>query len=230
MQKARSVYFDLDGPILDVSEKYYRVHQAILHDVGCPAGDKDEFWSLKRQRIAPTEILARSCPNLAAPAYSQAWLTRIETPEFLRFDAIVPGAVEVLQALGARYHLRLVTLRRSPSHLRWELETLGLSRFFREILAGHSDAVPGWHVKAELIRGVELPPQQGGAIIGDTEVDILAGKELGLTTIAVTNGIRTRELLEALQPDFIIPDVTGLPRLLDGTAPAEAAYQHHPGD
>src|SRR6516162_7729490 len=124
MQKARSVYFDLDGPILDVSEKYYRVHQAILHDVGCPAGDKDEFWSLKRQRIAPTEILARSCPNLAARAYSQAWLTLIETLEFLRFDTIVPGAVEVLQSLGSRYHLRLVTLRRSPSHLRWELETL----------------------------------------------------------------------------------------------------------
>jgi phosphoglycolate phosphatase-like HAD superfamily hydrolase len=34
-------------------------------------------------------------------------------------------------------------------------------------------------------------------------VDIEAGKKLGIKTVAVTCGIRSREFLSALKPDFI---------------------------
>jgi phosphoglycolate phosphatase len=215
MMKKRSVYLDLDGPILDVSEKYYRVHGAILGNMGCPSLNKDEFWSMKRRQA--TDLLAGSCPQLNDKAYAKAWLDRIETREFLAFDAIVPGAVEVLGQLMKEYHLFLVTLRQNPALLRWELETLGLSHFFVKVLSAHSATTPGWQVKADLIREAGLDARGGLAIIGDTEVDILAGKALGLTTIAVTNGIRARQLLEAVEPDFIIPDITGLPPLVEAT-------------
>ena len=47
-------------------------------------------------------------------------------------------------------------------------------------------------------------------VIGDTETDIIAGNELGLKTIAVLNGIRTKELLLKSNPDFICNSVEDL--------------------
>jgi phosphoglycolate phosphatase len=48
-------------------------------------------------------------------------------------------------------------------------------------------------------------------IIGDTESDVKAGQILGLRTVAVTCGIRTKEFLQALNPDHIIDS---MPQLL----------------
>jgi phosphoglycolate phosphatase-like HAD superfamily hydrolase len=58
--------------------------------------------------------------------------------------------------------------------------------------------------KVALIRSLGIPSSDDGIIVGDTETDIAAGKELSLTTVAVLNGIRTRRMLEMCQPDHII--------------------------
>jgi phosphoglycolate phosphatase-like HAD superfamily hydrolase len=44
-------------------------------------------------------------------------------------------------------------------------------------------------------------------IIGDTEADIIAGKQLGLRTFAVTSGIRNAAFLKAIEPDYVIDRV-----------------------
>ena len=43
-----------------------------------------------------------------------------------------------------------------------------------------------------------------GFIIGDTHHEVLAGKELGLTTISVTFGDQSKEFLSKYNPDFIV--------------------------
>ena len=55
-------------------------------------------------------------------------------------------------------------------------------------------------------------------IIGDTETDIMAGKQLGLRTVGVLSGIRTREHLEAAGADVVLSSIVDVVPLLDASA------------
>ena len=48
---------------------------------------------------------------------------------------------------------------------------------------------------------------ENSIFVGDTETDILTGKEIKSKTIAVLNGMRNLERLKYLEPDFIIPTI-----------------------
>lgn len=68
-----------------------------------------------------------------------------------------------------------------------------------------------WEVKHALIKEARLMEGNGAVyFIGDTEADVVAAQKLGAVSIAVESGIRTRELLENMNPDIIIPDISHL--------------------
>ena len=50
-----------------------------------------------------------------------------------------------------------------------------------------------------------------GMIIGDTEADIITGKNLGLYSIGVLSGIRSEDFLKKLNPDLIIKSIKDFP-------------------
>jgi len=52
--------------------------------------------------------------------------------------------------------------------------------------------------------------------VGDTEVDILEGKNAGAWTVGVLSGTQPRKRLAALQPDFLVESIRSIPDLIDG--------------
>ncbi len=52
-------------------------------------------------------------------------------------------------------------------------------------------------------------------IVGDMDIDILAGKEAEIITCAVTYGIGRKEDIVKLNPDFIIDDIIQLKNIID---------------
>jgi phosphoglycolate phosphatase-like HAD superfamily hydrolase len=200
-----TLYIDLDGPILDVSEKYYRVYADIVSSMGGTALPKTKYWFLKRQKTLLDKILEQSglLPSCAAQ-YTTARMEMIESQKFLQYDRIQPQATETLTKLGNKHILVLVTLRTSAEALDHELHRLGLRRFFQEILSAPGKPQQRYMTKVALIRSLGTISSEEGIIVGDTETDIAAGKELSLTTIAVLNGIRTRRMLEICRPDHLI--------------------------
>ena len=50
----------------------------------------------------------------------------------------------------------------------------------------------------------------GDFFAGDTATDILAGRALGIFTVAVCDGIRDEAFLRKLAPDYIIPSLVAL--------------------
>lgn len=57
---------------------------------------------------------------------------------------------------------------------------------------------------------------QNTIIIGDTEMDILCGKNAGAYTCAVTYGYRTKNELEKFYPDFLIDNIAEIEYIVDG--------------
>lgn len=203
-------FCDLDGPLLEVSEKYYRAYADIIAENGGQPLLKERYWNLKRQRMPSSELLHLSAtPGLSAVAFGSNWAARVESREYLRYDRLQAGAREAVEALAQRYELVLVTLRRSRELLMWQLGETGLLPRFDAILSSGEDRTPRWRIKHDLITAhYSGGPRSYSWFIGDTETDIEAGRNLGTRTIAIANGIRTEEMLRRSSPDILLPAIS----------------------
>ena len=207
-----SLFLDLDGPILDVSERYFRVHQYILKELGsrCLAPSKSSYWNMKRDRQPLSAILEKlSQPLVDQEAFSRLWLAKIEAPEYLILDQVIPGAKEQLLELEHLFTLVLVTLRQNRNAVHKQLRNLGLQALLTKVLCQAPAQDRSWEVKRDLIAESGLI-SNAAWIVGDTEVDIRAGKALGMGTVAVLSGIRNLKNVKAMSPDLIVKDIRHL--------------------
>lgn len=204
-QKELKIFFDLDGTLIDVSNRHHTVYNETVKELGGSPLDKQAYWDQKRAKDSWDKILANS--GLSADdetAFLNKFIPKIESQEYLKMDTLFPDSINVLDSLAKKGSIYLVSLRRNHENLVAEPNWLSLSSHFTKILSGHSES-EGSDVKARIIRE-ELACNRG-VIIGDTEADVRTGQELGLITIAVASGIRSQEYLTSLRPDFIVQSV-----------------------
>ena len=200
------ILFDLDGPILDVSGRYYRLYSDLIARFGGRALGLEQYWELKRQRVCETDILRRSGLTGQETDFTALRRSLIEKRQYLNRDRVWPQAEAALRRLQGTARLLLVTMRHDRTALDWQLDRLGLRPLFSAVLA--TPSVPGAAdqglAKASLVREALGPGPFEGWFIGDTGTDILAGRELGVRTAAVAFGIRGAEELVPLAPDRLL--------------------------
>lgn len=208
------IFFDLDGVLLDVSERYFRVYCDIMKTFGRQTVDKTTYWDLKRDQQPLSLLLAiGGNRHISEEAYRAQWLHNIELPEYLEYDTVIPGALEQLKRLQQYRRLILVTMRQRRDYLEEQLDRLCLSSFFVALLSAALTRAEGWETRRHLISESGLLSEDA-LIVGDTEIDIRTGKSLGLTTVAVLSGIRNRKRLAHEHPDLIVEDINALSSIL----------------
>lgn len=233
---------DFDGPIMDVSERYYRVYRYCLQQVqepgqALPGLTKAEFWQLKRAQVAEVDIGRRS--GLAASQvqrFSDLRRQTVHTLPYLVHDLPHPGAVETLESLQALgVELVVMTMRR-VCELEEALERNHLGRFFapqhRYCLSNDYVKTGDTKDKPLLMQRAmrELPACDAVWMVGDTEADILAAQSADIPVIGLLSGIRNREQLQRYGPlrimanlgeatEFILASLDGHP-----SPPAPRAY------
>ncbi|MBD6615535.1 HAD family hydrolase [Komarekiella sp. 'clone 1'] len=211
---------DFDGPIIDVSERYYRVYQFCLEKTRYPDQlvrelAKAEFWQMKRSRVPEKQIALNSGLNEAqAQEFSQLRRQTVHTEPYFQHDSLAPGAVDALLKIQqAGVDLAVMTMRRV-----WELDyafkKYDLGRFFPE---NRCYCLSNDYVKTRDIEDkpllmaralTDLPPAADTWMVGDTEADIAAAKKHGVKVMAVECGIRDRTQLELYHPDLIVKDLS----------------------
>jgi len=207
------IFFDLDGPLLDVSARYIALHHQVLAEFGQQGLPGPTYWQRKRSRCSEESILVEVGATAWTDSYVRQRLALIESPEFLVHDRPWPWTHATLTQLRGVSSLVLVTARANRPMLLEQLDRLGLASFFHEILSTPA----GLRVdeeKAVLIRDYLARHRYvatGHMMVGDTEADIGAGKLTGLRTAAVLSGIRNREFLLQAQPDWLLNDIRELP-------------------
>lgn len=222
---------DFDGPVMDVSERYYQVYCYCLKQTQLPQQPlqqltKSEFWELKRSKVPEQQIgLLSGLETAQAEEFAQLRRQTVHQLSYMVYDCPVAGAIstlEKIQSLGI--DLAVMTMRRTK-----ELETAfaqyGLWRFFpperRYCLS--DDYVKTADVKDKPLlmeRAMEeLPPASQVWMVGDTEADIIAAKTHGIPVIGVLSGIRNRQQLERYQPDFIVNNLEEAVSLMSTASP-----------
>ena len=206
------IFCDLDGTLIDVAIRHYRVYSETIHEFnGTPLG-QTKYWELKRNKAKWSFLLPLSgVASESENKFLERFKDKIENPEYLKLDTLFPNVVMTLEKLRELGDCYLVTLRRNRKNVLEELDYLDLSHQFTEVLTGHSES-DGYDVKISLIR--DKLDDAEGIIIGDTEADIITGKELGLRTFAVRTGIRDDTFLKQLHPDHIISEFADVTRYI----------------
>jgi phosphoglycolate phosphatase len=197
-------FLDLDGPILDVSVRHYRVYADSIASLRGTPVSQQVYWAAKRRKTPDRALLVLSGLPDATASYHALKLQAIESPAYLAHDRIQQYAVKSLEQIALRYDLVLVTLRHSRSALEQQLAELRLVPLFRKILSAPAGPHSGWETKCALVREAGLTPRSGDFFAGDTETDILVGRALGITTVAVCDGIREEGILRQYAPDFVV--------------------------
>lgn len=218
---------DFDGPIMDVSDRYYQVYQRCLYLVKYPQQplnilSKEEFWRLKRSRIPEQKIGLLSGLSLEqARIFTHLRRTNVHALPYLLYDTVIPGAIAALaqvQQLG--FELVLMTMRKE-SELNIALQQHNLARFFSARLRYclDNDYLITLDIQdkpllmAKALR--ELSTAADVWMIGDTEADIIAAKTYDIKVVSVLSGIRDRQQLEMYRPDLIVDNLAEAVKYID---------------
>lgn len=217
-----TIFCDLDGPLIDVSQRYYKTYQLALAETQASVQAQGEtlaltplshaqFWTMKQSKRPDIEIAYLSGLSGNHIDFFMHQVQRIvNQPLLLQEDRLQPGVHEALEKLlrqGAQ--LAVVTLR-CQDQVDQVLHQHHLTRYFRSI-RGTDDTQAAYKNYAvckqaliqDSINAMGLTHHQKIWMIGDTEADVLAAQAMKIKTVAVTCGMRNYAFLNSLRPTSI---------------------------
>lgn len=189
------IFFDLDGTLIDASGRQYQLYLDFAQTHGFSTIDRGEYSALRRMGKKEKEIAAKTFPEKSLDAYVQWRYLHIEDKEYLVLDRLYTGVKKLLSMLRAN-ELYIVTNRQNKEALKEQLHDLKIYTYFKEAIAVTE--------KTEAIRqrltGLAV-------LVGDSEVEFRAANNLGLTFIATSYGVRSREFLSSLGAKILADNV-----------------------
>ena len=206
MSAFSGIFFDFDGTLGATGNDIRNAWLAAIAKLGLRC---DRFNDAFRVGPAVPETARRLFPDqpeaiqqLAAETYKQIY-DNADTYTALPY----PGIVDAVKKLSRHSKIYVITNKRIKPTLKL-LNKFGLTLFCSGILTpdivsvtyplGKSDMV----ALALRLSGAEVP--SSALMVGDTEIDIEAGKSCGVATCGVTWGYGTPARLRAAKPDHLI--------------------------
>lgn len=218
-----TLFCDFDGPIVDVSDRYYHTYRLGLAEIETAYDQqgvslplhylsKQQFWQMKQERTPDIEIAMRSgLQGEQIHVFLERVKQIVNQPHLLNQDQIQPGVRWALALLNSQgVQLVLVTLREQNQATQM-LREQGLESLFSGIWGARDDGAAYLNQsdhKTRLLKQAVAHTQAATAwMVGDTEADILAGQAVHIPTIALTCGIRSRVYLQKFHPTRIHSDL-----------------------
>jgi len=213
--RVRLVVFDLDGTLVDSAADLAKATNQALLDVSPNAEplplDLVKAFVGDGASVLIARTLRHAGIDLPVQAVKPVFLARYREC-LLETTRLYPGVEETLAALGDR--TLAVLTNKAGEWSRVILDGLGVGDRFR-LIWGPDDAGGHKPDPAGLLRILEatgFPPEQA-AIVGDSGVDVAAGRAAGVLTVGVTYGLSPVSLVTT-PPDVQIDDIRDLPSVL----------------
>lgn len=213
LNSVRLLIFDLDGTLIDSKLDLALSVNAMLTQVGRGQLPHDLIGTYVGHGV--TNLVRRALGEAANDAAVETCVTIfIEHYRKHMLDNTVayPGVIEALDALDGR---GLAVLSNKPVVFSREILTgLNMSRYFAFVYGGNSfeQKKPDPMGVRKLMADLHATQQQT-LIIGDSDTDVLTGRNAGIWTCCVTYGFGAPTLANA-PPDLMLDDLRQLPPLL----------------
>jgi HAD superfamily hydrolase (TIGR01509 family) len=211
--KAKCIFLDLDGTIVDSTEAYIEAARISFQAIGQAAPTKENALEIPRrleQGISINDITYGESEKFLKTYLKTYYLV---TPQKTK---LIPNVKAALEALAKKRKLTLITMRYVPKKsIIEELEFFGISKYFSHVVTALDSFKPKPSPEALLscVRTMDVDISDC-VIAGDSVNDVRAGKAAGARTVAVLSGLFRSGELEKEEPDLILNDVTALPDLI----------------
>ena len=213
--------FDLDGTLIDSADTYFTVIEEILKRLDLPPVPRKVLLEKMREGVESWGDLF--------PSESESWKNRLTKEAGTLFKEIasrmfqqnlkmIPGATEILKQISARgIKIGLVTL----THLKYlndklyPLKKAGVADLIESIIC--IEDVP--RVKPAPDSLIECAKRMNVSMakcvyIGDSDIDIQAGRAADMKTVGVLTGMDNYETLKKEDPDVIVDSVVDLLKII----------------
>jgi phosphoglycolate phosphatase-like HAD superfamily hydrolase len=211
--KVKGILFDLDGTILDTKEAYVEAAKIAFKATGQDPPETAKLLELPKriEQKKPITDIVKADPKAFLDVYLKTFyaIAGSKTKPVLCVK-------EALEVLSEKAKLAVITMRFMPKDLVLaELHQYGLAKYFTHVVTALDTDKPKPSPEA-LIKAVRAMDVQmcDCVIVGDSVVDVQAGKSAGAKTVAVLTGLYSRAELSAANPDLIIADVSELPKFI----------------
>jgi phosphoglycolate phosphatase len=209
----KGILFDLDGTILDTSEAYVEAAKIAFQATGQPYPATARILEIPKrleQKMPITDIVTVE-PQKFLDVFLKTFYAIAPTK-----TKPMPNITVVLEALSKKAKLAVITMRFMPKKvIQQELKQHGLDHYFSHIVTALDTRKPKPSPEALVQASGAMAVQMCDcAIVGDSIVDVQAGKAAGAKTVAVLSGLYSRAELSEADPDFIIADISELPKLI----------------
>jgi phosphoglycolate phosphatase-like HAD superfamily hydrolase len=211
LTRIKALCFDVDGTLSDTDDLYAQKVRYFLPRILFKDPD----------HIARRLVMWVEAPGNALLSFADTigiddemvvfidWISRNRTHSSGKF-LLVPSVDETLRQLHGRYPLAVVSARDEKSTMAF-LKQFDLVKYFDVIVTGlsakHTKPYPDPVLFAA--KKMNIPPENC-LMIGDTTVDIRAGRSAGAQTVGVLCGFGEEYELKKLKADVILKDTTKL--------------------
>jgi N-acetyl-D-muramate 6-phosphate phosphatase len=216
--RIKALCFDVDGTLNDTDDQYAETVDRFLRPL-------DIFPFLDRKHIARRFVMWAEAPGNAVLGLADRlgiddeaaslveWLQR-HRPRRPKIFRLIEGVAEMLDELDGCYPMAVVSTRDAQS-TREFLERFNLSRHFKGVATAltcpHTKPFPDPVIWASAKMGI-LP--ENCLMIGDTPVDIRAGRAAGAQTVGVLCGFGEDDELRRMGADEILASTAELGKIL----------------
>jgi phosphoglycolate phosphatase len=222
----RLVIFDLDGTLVDSRRdlansvngmlKQFHRPELPLEVIAGYIGDGAPMLVRRALGDPDDEVFLRQALEFFLAYYREH---KLDT------TIVYPGIVEALRAIRESRNggpeRRMAVLSNKPVNpSRAIVEALGLGEFFSQIYGGNSFSTkkPDPLGALTLLRENGVEPRQA-LIVGDSDIDVLTGRNTGMWTCGVRYGFAPYSLEQA-PPDVLVDSPRELPLIFDPPRPA----------
>ena len=212
-----AVIFDLDGTLIDSAEIYSKIVEEACARLRLPAPPRKTILEIARstkadfRKILPDKIADRKDDLLDQVMHIMREIFPKAFRDNVKLIPGVPGLIQRIHEAGLRIgivtstHSRYIDLKISP------LKEVGVADLIDSIICIEDSSKrkpnPDPLIKCMAILGVT--PDRS-AYVGDSYIDIIAGKAAGMKTVGVLTGMDDYKRLEAGGADIIVESVAGL--------------------
>ena len=219
--RIKALCFDVDGTLSDTDDLYAQKISGIL----------PRFLFPYPEHTARRLVMWIESPGNALLGFADTiglddemvafinWLYRHRTNPLKKF-LLIPGVNEMLMHLKERYPMAVVSARDEKSTMRF-LSQFDLVEHFDIIVTGLSALRTKPYPDPILLAAQKMGVKPEECLmIGDTTVDMRAGKSAGAQTVGVLCGFGEEEELRRLGADFILKSTSDLTKIFNGETPS----------